>query len=127
MSFDDDVRENVSASRALSERLTALIEGTPRPRLASQMLLELRCGHRCELLVVYATRVGSVGYSKPYRLSPSKTAAATAAAAREKRTSDGYRRWKGRAFRIGGWSCDGDQDQSSVTLEAGRWSGSLPT
>lgn len=63
----------------------------------SVLLAEYRCRERCLLLHIWQTPNGRFYYQPAYRLSPTVAEAETVQSARDKRTTDGYRRWRERA------------------------------
>lgn len=81
------MRNRTASALALHRQMDATGE------LARLTLLEYRCrSHGCLLARVFTTPVGPAVYKPQHRYSPGRNAR-TAAAARERLTTDGERRW----------------------------------
>jgi len=64
-----------------------------KARLKPSLLLDYRCRDNCLLLYCWQSPAGRLVYLPQYKLSPNLNARTSVPAARQKRTSDGDRRW----------------------------------
>lgn len=76
-----------------SEQIVALYESTPKPALRQVLVLEYRCPAGCLLLHAWSTPDGIMWYRPRHTLSRETAANDLVESAKQKRTSDGERKW----------------------------------
>lgn len=94
---NDDFGAWLDGQSITDDLIAAAYESASAERLRPTLLVEYRCrGQGCLLWRVWRSPRGMCFYLPGYKLSSARTDAETVETARAKRTSDGYRKWRGR-------------------------------